>query len=212
MSLTVVTNTGEQDIYDMFDSLFLLGVGGRTVYHGPATECKGYFEQLGFRMKEGESQADRFLDISSGDVSEDIEAMGINKSQSITSPSSPTNANSAEDCIEDSLFLDKPSNKDETLAKARTSREKLYRSWNVHFENLPSSTKARYFDPPEVFSLPITPTAVSGWRQFLVQLRRNCLLSWRNRDSRLLDCVILLIAGDYFPFSCFFLYGALSNY
>jgi hypothetical protein len=45
----------------MFDSLFLLGVGGHTVYHGPATEAKVYFESLGYEMKHGESQADWFL-------------------------------------------------------------------------------------------------------------------------------------------------------
>jgi hypothetical protein len=104
-----------------------------------------------------------------------------------------------EDVAEQSLLLDKPSldkpsNEDETLAKARVAREKLYRAWNVHFENLPLPKKARYFDSPEAFPLPITPAAVPGWSQLLVQLRRNCLLSWRNRESRLLDCVILLIA------------------
>ena len=39
------------DIYDMFDNLFLLGIGGRTVYHGPAANARSYFENLGFQMK-----------------------------------------------------------------------------------------------------------------------------------------------------------------
>lgn len=301
MTVACVIHQPRTDIYDMFDSLFLLGVGGRTVYHGPATECRAYFENLGFQMQQGESQADWFLDISSGEVeSSDIEAGGTNGGIMNTSPSNKSifgnsfevalqtadehdigfvleqadgvergnfavkevskiryattsaendirvgdkvvginghgvgqmtledakaliskhsedltteesivfvqlmrqgeeeqSNDSAEDDGEESFLLnpDKPSNEDGALSKARVAREKLYRQWSVHFENLSPSQKARYYNSPKPFSLPITPKAVPGWRQLLVQLRRNCLLSWRNRNARLLDCVILLIA------------------
>ena len=284
----------------MFDSLFLLGVGGRTVYHGPATDCRSYFENIGFQMREGESQADWFLDISSGDVvSGDIKAVGTNDGSEvakqnkelafgqsfevalrveeehpdlvlsqlggfdrgnfvikevgkvryakINSPghdiqvgdkvvgingdgidqltledvgvllskdSISTTENSivfiqilrqpegeqlvqvSEDSCEDSLLLnpDKPANEEGALVKAQMAREMLYRQWNMNFEILSPSLKKIYYDPPNPFSLPNPPKPVPGWRQLLVQLHRNCLLSWRNGNSRLIDFGILIIA------------------
>jgi len=163
----------------MFDSLFLLGVGGRTVYHGPGTDAKAYFENLGYRMQEGESQADWFLDISSGDIEPDGDVEADDDTIRATSSMQYRNRKS--------LLMSansKPAGKeDEALAKARAAREKLYRAFDVHFENLPSQEKAELFDPPKPFPLPETPQAVSGRRQLIVQLRRNALLSWRNRGE-----------------------------
>lgn len=177
MTVATVIHQPRTDIYDMFDSVFLLGVGGRTVYHGPSNKCKAYFENIGFHMNEGESQADWFLDISSGDVvSDDDIEVGDNGDED-----SP-------------LIKDKPSNEDASLVKARLAREKLYQQYSVHFENLPSSAKEEYFNPPKPFALPIMPKPVPGWHQLLIQLRRNCLLTWRNRDARQIDGGILIIA------------------
>jgi len=295
MTVATVIHQPRTDIYDMFDSLFLLGVGGCTVYHGPATECRSYFESLGFHLQEGDSQADWFLDISSGDVEAgDVEAgdmnqldthkkamssycfevalyineegiglvlgqpdgvergnfvvkevgqirharvsvvndiqvgdkvVGINGQglcnmtledvEALLSHLSSISEHSfvlvnfvrkdeedhSDDSFEDEskrisppLQPDKPSNVDGALAKARVAREKLYRQWNVHFENAPMSHREKYYSPPEVFPLPRTPKAVPTWRQLLVQLRRNCLLTWRNRDSRLIDSMIFFVA------------------
>jgi len=287
MTVACVIHQPRTDIYDMFDSLFLLGVGGRTVYHGPATDCRAYFENLGFQLQQGDSQADWFLDISSGDLeSSDIEArstirnksivgnsfevalqiadenaigfvlgqadgvergnfavkeittsaengirvgdkvVGINghgvgqmtledakallskHSEDLTTEKSTVfvqlmhqgeeeqSNDNAEDDGEESFLLnpDKPSNEDGALVKAWVAREKLYRQWTVHFDSVSPSLKARYYNSPKSFSLPITPKAVPGWRQLLVQLRRNCLVSWRNRDARLLDFGTILIA------------------
>lgn len=300
MTVASVIHQPRTDIYDMFDSLFLLGVGGRTVYHGPATEARSYFENLGFQMRSGDSQADWFLDISSGDIeSGDIEAgatniennaaprksrlsifglrfevsllhgtndgigfvmgqpdgaergqfevkevgniryatlsaehviqvgdkvVGINghglgdkAMEDVDAILSDVLGDStyvfvelirqvAEDCAaeaeddhhldrEKSFLISKPVGKEDgALVKARVTREKLYRHFLVYFENLPSSQRATFYGPPEAFALPETPKAVSSWLQFIVQLRRNCLLSWRNRDSRIIDFGILLIA------------------
>ena len=53
-------------IYDLFDSLILLGVGGRMVYHGPADQAEAYFNTLNYALPQGESVADWLIDISSG--------------------------------------------------------------------------------------------------------------------------------------------------
>ena len=292
MTIAAVIHQPRSDIVDMFDSIFLLGVGGRTVYHGPATKCRTYFESIGFEMSGGNSQADWYLDISSGDVeTDDVESGTL--SNNVRSSSRQSKNNSYEvalvvdgndlgfvltqpenvvrgsfsvkeissvryvaaseneiqvgdevlginghglcqmtlsevntlldnndncdvfiiqlihqedkedkepdsiddDGEEDHLLNDiKPSDDDASLVKARLAREKLYRQYKVHFENLPLSTKERYFNPPKPFDLPRMPRPVSGLHQLLIQLRRNCLLTWRNRDARLIDGGILLMA------------------
>ena len=55
-------------IFDLFDSLLLLGVGGRMVYHGPVDDSLKYFTDLGYNLPPGESLADWLIDISSGRI------------------------------------------------------------------------------------------------------------------------------------------------
>jgi hypothetical protein len=58
-------------IYDLFDSLILLGVGGNMVYHGPTKEATAYFNRLHYSLPSGESVADWMVDISSGRLEPD---------------------------------------------------------------------------------------------------------------------------------------------
>lgn len=58
-------------IFDLFDSVLLLGVGGRMVYHGPVDESLTYFSSLGYQLPAGESVADWLIDISTGRVAVD---------------------------------------------------------------------------------------------------------------------------------------------
>jgi ABC-2 type transporter len=53
-------------IFDLFDSLILLGVGGRMVYHGRTKDAESYFCRLNYFLPAGESMADWLIDISSG--------------------------------------------------------------------------------------------------------------------------------------------------
>jgi hypothetical protein len=53
-------------IFDLFDSLILLGVGGRMVYHGPTGNALSYFRGLNYSLPPGESVADWLIDISCG--------------------------------------------------------------------------------------------------------------------------------------------------
>ncbi|KAL7493376.1 hypothetical protein ACHAWT_002526 [Skeletonema menzelii] len=208
MTVVAVIHQPRTDIYDMFDSLMLLGIGGRTVYHGPATKCKYYFENLGYQLKDGESQADWFLDISSGDIEMNIDSTNTRKSQvkmrqvenvhldsdadiefALTINSYGTKESDIED-REKSLPMI-TSNQDAVLLKSQMARDELYRQWSVRFETL---SQLPMYNPPDAFPLPIMPKQVPGWRQLLIQLRRNSLLSWRNKDARLIDAAILIIA------------------
>lgn len=208
VTVVAVIHQPRTDIYDMFDSLMLLGIGGRTVYHGPATKCREYFEKMGYQLKEGESQADWFLDISSGDIEMNKDRTTARKSQvkmrqvendhldSITDIEFALEM-SSDDTTENDVDVrglsqpTNPSNQDAALVKAQMAREELYRQWSVHFETL---SDLPVYNPPDAFALPIMPKKVPAWRQLLIQLRRNSLLSWRNKDARLIDAAILLIA------------------
>ncbi|CAB9522559.1 Putative white-brown complex homolog protein 30 [Seminavis robusta] len=53
-------------IYELFDSLILLGVGGKMVFHGPTEDAEPYFRKLHYDLPPGESIADWLIDISSG--------------------------------------------------------------------------------------------------------------------------------------------------
>ena len=66
-------------IYDLFDSLILLGVGGRMVYHGPTGGVTEYFENLSYSLPPGESVADWLIDISSGRLEPDNRIAGNKK-------------------------------------------------------------------------------------------------------------------------------------
>lgn len=57
MNVMVVIHQPRYSIFEMFDSVLLLGVGGRTVFLGPVSLARKYFFFLGFRPPPGENRA-----------------------------------------------------------------------------------------------------------------------------------------------------------
>lgn len=72
MTVCTVIHQPRKQIFELFDSLILLGVGGNMVYHGPAMEAKEYFFNLGYKLAQGEALADWMIDISSGELSPEV--------------------------------------------------------------------------------------------------------------------------------------------
>ncbi|KAG2453490.1 hypothetical protein HYH02_001711 [Chlamydomonas schloesseri] len=68
MNVMVVIHQPRYSIFEMFDSVLLLGVGGRTVFLGPVNLAEAYFNFLGFRPPPNENRADFYLDVISGAV------------------------------------------------------------------------------------------------------------------------------------------------
>ena len=68
MTVITVIHQPRYSIFSMFDQVLLLGVGGRTVYLGPATAALPYFGSIGFEMPANENPADFYMDIISGQV------------------------------------------------------------------------------------------------------------------------------------------------
>lgn len=64
----MVVHQPRYSLFSLFDDVLLLGKGGRTVYFGPPSSAKVYFQRLGFEMPPAENPADWFMDLVSGEV------------------------------------------------------------------------------------------------------------------------------------------------
>ena len=71
VTVVAVIHQPRKFIFDLFDSLILLGVGGRMVYHGAVDKSLTYFRNLNYTLPPGESLADWLIDISSGRLEPD---------------------------------------------------------------------------------------------------------------------------------------------
>ena len=76
--VTVVTvlHQPREEIFDTFDEVILLGVGGKTIYHGDAEKCVEYFAGSGLNYEAPESQnpADFLIDVVVGDRMPELDA------------------------------------------------------------------------------------------------------------------------------------------
>jgi len=68
MTSIMVIHQPRYSLFTLFDDVLLLGKGGKTVYLGPSSGAKPYFESLGFEMPSNENPADWFMDVISGEV------------------------------------------------------------------------------------------------------------------------------------------------
>jgi ABC-type multidrug transport system ATPase subunit len=68
VTIVSVIHQPRKFIFDLFDSLVLLGAGGRIVYHGRTSDAQDYFSNLEYVLPQGEALADWLIDISSGRI------------------------------------------------------------------------------------------------------------------------------------------------
>lgn len=83
VTIVSVIHQPRKFIYDLFDSLILLGVGGKMVYHGPTENAAPYFNSLKYTLPEGESVSDWLIDISSGRLEQDNKIAVCHKSEKL---------------------------------------------------------------------------------------------------------------------------------
>jgi len=92
--LTVVTtlNDSRRDAFELFDSLTLLGLGGKLVYHGKINKIGKYFNHLNYYLAAGDSLTDWLLDICSGRLPPPVrrgKGKGKSKKSKLSPPLSP---------------------------------------------------------------------------------------------------------------------------
>lgn len=161
-------------IYDLFDSLFLLGAGGKTVYHGSASGARQYFERLKYTLPNEENVADWLIDISSGRLR----------------PEEQSDQTSDENAVQtQGPSIAKFENAIET---AKVVRENLFQSWTDYFSNLPDA-EIKIYQAPEASPLPDPVKRPGFLEQFFFQLQRNVLIFNRNLFTKIVDTAVILV-------------------
>ena len=177
-------------IFDMFDSLALLGVGGNLVYHGPVQAAEAYFGSIPrpYRLPPGESVADWLIDISTGMIEPDEQSSVSTGDQTeYTVKLSLSRRHLVE---ENGPSAGKEEDQNEA---AMNRRENLYRYWKEYTKGLNGENRA-YYSPPTPFPFPEASAMPSFSEQLKIQLERNFLLAWRNRSSKIADACIIVFA------------------
>eukprot|EP00977_Amphora_coffeiformis_P015414 scaffold4510_cov183-Amphora_coffeaeformis.AAC.99 len=177
-------------IFDSFDSLVLLGVGGNLVFHGPVNSAEAYFGSIPrpYQLPTGESLADWLIDISTGMIAPN--------EQTSVSTGGPTRSTldlslSRRRLIEgDGPSAAKEEDQNEVAANRR---EKLYRYWKEYMKGL-NDEQLAHSSPPTPFPFPEASTMPPFPEQLKIQLERNFLLAWRNRSSKIADACIVVFA------------------
>lgn len=198
VTILSVIHQPRKAIFDAFDSLILLGVGGNMVYNGPTEEAEIYFAGMSppYYLPMGESLADWLIDVSSGllppnEVRAEVEPPEARQSQShisLRNEHGDTFGN-YEDPVVNS---NGPSNSrfEYSIEKAKERREGLYQKW-IEYERLQNASE-QASTAPKPYALPEAAEKPNFTTQFLYQVQRNVLISWRNRASKVADTTIIV--------------------
>lgn len=175
ITICSVIHQPRKTIFQLFDSLILLGVGGFVVYHGDVRNVETYFNKLSYELPPGESLADWLIDISSGRLAPTIHDDGKDKRKTADV------GESSEEMI----------GSEAEREKAR--REHLYEYWKQHFAKLSKTSRAIY-DAPPPFELPAKTQPATFFSQLGYQIVRLVMVAKRNWSTKLLDAMIIVVA------------------
>jgi hypothetical protein len=210
VTIVSVIHQPRKFIFDLFDSLILLGVGGRMVYHGPTSQAYDYFHRLDYVLPAGESVSDWLIDISSGRLQPEPEVAATKALEQEINKNKKEKTKTKEKEKEDEIELVKPllsprdddavgakgvstGKANDAFEEAKFRRAWLYDKWNEHFGSLCEEGREIYEVPPES-KLPATPKKQNFLSQLFNQVSRAFLVSWRNLTSKLIDTTILVLA------------------
>ena len=153
VTMAAVIHQPRKSIFDLFDSLILLGVGGKIMYHGPASRAEDYFNSQDFSVDPGESLADWLIDISSGSIRPQRFKALHHSSLTLAPPSlnrAATSMVSMQAITAKKVGLSTGASANVNAKAARLRREQLVASWREHFESLPESLRNDYIAPSQM--------------------------------------------------------------
>lgn len=182
---SAVIHQPRKQIYDMFDSLILLGVGGNVVYQGNTWLAEGYFQELGYAMGVGEGEADWLIDIASGEL---VPTLSMEEASLSQLEVKDGNDNEIE-VLSDPLLQQGRENG----ASAADYRNRLYKAWLKHYASLEGVEK-EFFSKAAPTALPQSKECPSFLSQVKCQLGRQAILARRNVLSKLLETMLLIVA------------------
>jgi len=163
MTVCCVIHQPRKSIFEMFESLILLGVGGNLVYHGSVDSAQEYFTNMNYKLPQGESVADWLIDISSGELSPSVDHP-LHRQMSALQEMSK-------------------------VEKASLNRERLYENWSSHFQNL-ISVEDKGKD--EETHPPLRTKRPGFLSQTWYQFTRCVILFNRNISSELQDACLII--------------------
>ena len=194
VTVAAVIHQPRKSIFDLFDSLILLGVGGKTMYHGPASRAEEYFNSQDFSVGPGESLADWLIDISSGYVRPQRFKALHQPSNTLGPPSlngAATSMVSVQAITAKKVGLSTGESAHVDAKAATLRREELVASWREHFDLLPENLKKDYIAPSHM-KLPVIRVRQSPSAQFRIQTKRIFLLWKRNLVSKAIDFTLVV--------------------
>lgn len=223
MTICSTLHQPRKDCFDLFDSLLLLGVGGKLVYSGPVRKVFKYMNHLNFYLHDGESFTDWVVDIASGRLKPPVRKKKRNKRKNVLpgdSTHSTKTAHSSKSGV--SFQLERqPSVKKvmfelagrvvaggaekETVASLitkpfDTEAERAKATCNLLADHLRDYIKGLAkkkrvdYDPPNPYSLPRDREKAHFLDQLGIQLQRLLILAERNWSRTFLDTTILCVA------------------
>ncbi|CAB9504093.1 Putative white-brown complex homolog protein 30 [Seminavis robusta] len=206
VTVCAVIHQPRKVIFDLFDSLILLSVGGKMCFHGPTDKAKDYFQSRGYHLPVGESVADWLIDISSGQLAPDED--GLLDNQATTRQRKSTMGLMGDGSGKEDLAAAAATggggatNLDEEESDVQAlRREQLSKGWIEYFDkknkNITKKSRLMYYSRPEPTDLPshiIKPTFLD---QLGVQLLRAVLVGRRNIFYKFVDTCIIVFVGIF---------------
>mmetsp|Transcript_31805 Transcript_31805/g.77040 ORF Transcript_31805/g.77040 Transcript_31805/m.77040 type:complete len:1246 (-) Transcript_31805:208-3945(-) len=207
VTIVTVIHQPRKFIFDLFDALVLLGVGGNTVYSGPAKGAYDYFVGLDYVLPAGEALADWLIDISAGQIHPDPK-VAATKDQEKDDNDDGDDDDDDDDEDDEQLMAITPrvlteavgkkgvamGKANEAITDAAMRREWLYKEWQKYFDGLDNEQKSIYEVPAET-EVPGAKDKQRFFSQLWTQLRRIVLVSYRNLTAKLVDTIILIVAA-----------------
>jgi ABC-2 type transporter len=193
VTVCAVIHQPRKVIFDLFDSIILLSVGGKA---------KDYFHSRGYQLPEGESVADWLIDISSGQLAPDEELLFENQAKAVTSSKRMGTAviGDSSEVLASAIAVGGASSLGEDESDILAfRREQLSNGWIEYFDkknkHITKKSRQMYYSKPAETELPrhiIKPTFLE---QFIVQLDRAIKVGGRNVFYKFVDTCIIVFFG-----------------
>ena len=183
MTICSVIHQPRRQIFNLFDSVLLLGVGGNTVYHGPLDEIVDYFSNLRYTLPIGENVADWLLDISTGSVQPTAK---LSDDQSISSSKMKVETGKVYD-------VHIVGQKNRTAQKQSENAERLVSNWCKFHEQSLGGDIESFSCSLVINDLPSFRKSPHFGQQLISNIRRNLCVIMRQLDTKLLNALSLMI-------------------
>jgi ABC-type multidrug transport system ATPase subunit len=213
ITLCASISEARRDVFELFDSVLLLGSSSKLVYHGQVGKIGKYFNQLNYILPDGESVTDWMLDIATGRLPPPVKqhrqakkkvpaSSGDTMPETVSGDEKSTDEKRQNRKVTFAMAGRTPSGENFAGSKtkpfevaseqAKTTCELLHDNWTKHVKELSKKKRAKY-EPPSPFGLPRKKEKPPFIDQLFHHLRRLLILTERNWLARLIDTTLIIV-------------------